>query len=609
MQPIKSFEIVDMTLSGFKCYSEETEFNFGHQTVITGGNGRGKSSIADAIAFAITGLPFFGERGVDRMHADNNPELFIRMHISVDNGTLHELTRTHRKNETTITYDGRVLRQADLNEMFGERDVFLSILNPLYFIEELGDEGKKLLTRYLPDIPEEQILSQLGDKARAALSGERILAPEAYMKRLRESIKDLSDSITYTTGQKDFAEKQREGNAEAVSELQNKLDSLIKARDELEKKKYDGIDKEVLQDKLMELGERYHELSMESADTAELDRQINELHSKSGKRSADLYVPKHAEKQAELEGKVAELTKRFKREEMYLRSFRIGVTCPTCKRAVTEADLPNIQSSLNASLEKIASDGKAAGEQLNDLRELERQTKVTFEQFRKEDIAKLTVEIGELKAKKDAVIAEHSREIDEVKSRIGAISAELECGNLDSEEADRLKSLNDEIDSVIASLAAAKKAAENVTEDFDAKLDELKSEIEAKKQLLGYAGQYINKRMELLFSALTMNRVQISLYDVVKTTGEVKDVFKFTYNGRRYDRLSLSEKVRAGMEVSELIKRLTGRNYPQFVDNMESVDDLANVRPTGQVIMAKCVKASALSVRPIVPVTAVPRAA
>lgn len=67
---------------------------------------------------------------------------------------------------------------------------------------------------------------------------------------------------------------------------------------------------------------------------------------------------------------------------------------------------------------------------------------------------------------------------------------------------------------------------------------------------------------------------------MVKSTGEVKDAFKFTYNGRRYDWLSLSEKIRAGMEVSELMKRLTGRNYPQFVDNMESVDDLANVRPT-----------------------------
>ena len=78
-----------------------------------------------------------------------------------------------------------------------------------------------------------------------------------------------------------------------------------------------------------------------------------------------------------------------------------------------------------------------------------------------------------------------------------------------------------------------------------------------------------------------------------------------TYGGRRYDRLSLSEKIRAGMEVSELMKRLTGRNYPTFVDNMESVDDLANVRPTGQVIMAKCVSNAPLQVRPLKPIVCV----
>lgn len=53
------------------------------------------------------------------------------------------------------------------------------------------------------------------------------------------------------------------------------------------------------------------------------------------------------------------------------------------------------------------------------------------------------------------------------------------------------------------------------------------------------------------------------------------------------------------------MKRLTGRNSPVFVDNMESVDDLANVRPTGQVIMAKCVSGTALQVRPLNPIICV----
>ena len=113
----------------------------------------------------------------------------------------------------------------------------------------------------------------------------------------------------------------------------------------------------------------------------------------------------------------------------------------------------------------------------------------------------------------------------------------------------------------------------------------------------------------MTFSALRMNRVEISLFDVVKSTGEWKDAFKFTYNGRRYDRLSLSEKVRAGMEVSELVKRLTGRNYPVFVDNMESIDDLENARPTGQLLLAKFVSKAELSVVPVQPIPAIPKAA
>ena len=61
MEKIKFFQITGMTISGFKSYQEPTELTFGNPTIITGGNGRGKTSVADAIAFAVTGLPFFGE--------------------------------------------------------------------------------------------------------------------------------------------------------------------------------------------------------------------------------------------------------------------------------------------------------------------------------------------------------------------------------------------------------------------------------------------------------------------------------------------------------------------------------------------------------------------
>ena len=151
--------------------------------------------------------------------------------------------------------------------------------------------------------------------------------------------------------------------------------------------------------------------------------------------------------------------------------------------------------------------------------------------------------------------------------------------------------------------------SEQRPEDFDGKIKAAQDKITALKKLIADVAIYVSERAKLTFSALKMNRVEISLYDVVKSTGERKDVFKFTYGGRRYDRLSLSEKIRAGMEVSELMKRLTGRNYPVFVDNMESVDDLNNVRPTGQVIMAKCVSGAPLAVRPVRPIDVAQRQA
>jgi hypothetical protein len=118
----------------------------------------------------------------------------------------------------------------------------------------------------------------------------------------------------------------------------------------------------------------------------------------------------------------------------------------------------------------------------------------------------------------------------------------------------------------------------------------------SKKALVKAAVNYIAKRAELSFEGLNMNRVNISLIDVIKTTGEVRDVFKFTYEGRAYRWLSLSEKIRAGLEVAELIKTLTGRRYPTFIDNGESVTAIGNIRPTGQVFFAKVIHNHPLSV-------------
>lgn len=264
MKKIEQFQITSLMLSGFKSYEEPTELVFGNPTVITGGNGRGKSSIADAIAFAVTGCPFFGERGIDRLHNENNPDVAIRMCFVDETGTLHELNRTRRKNRMTITYDGYEIRQLDLADLFGERDVFLSILNPLYFIEELGEDGKKLLERYLPTIPHETVLSQLSEPVREHLKNETILSPEGSLKRCREEIRGLEERITYLRGQKDLAASQGESHEQAEQELTLQADTLREEIAELEQRQFSGMDVSDMQERLVELSGRYLELAHES---------------------------------------------------------------------------------------------------------------------------------------------------------------------------------------------------------------------------------------------------------------------------------------------------------------------------------------------------------
>ena len=603
MKKIEQFQITSLMLSGFKFYEEPTELVFGNPTVITGGNGRGKSSIADAIAFAVTGCPFFGERGIDRLHNENNPDVAIRMCFVDETGTLHELNRTRRKNRMTITYDGYEIRQLDLADLFGERDVFLSILNPLYFIEELGEDGKKLLERYLPTIPHETVLSQLSEPVREHLKNETILSPEGSLKRCREEIRGLEERITYLRGQKDLAASQGESHEQAEQELTLQADTLREEIAELEQRQFSGMDVSDMQERLVELSGRYEEAARdERADTSKLREQLQLLREKIARREVEKYQSKFTEALAEASARVKDLGVRYQRENAAYKAFHAGMECPACHRSVTEQSLPEVQAALKKVLSELYAAGSEQRAQLIELQEMDKKAADTFAQFKEDDLGKWAAEAAEMEQRCASLAEQASAETERLRAEIQTLTADLEYGNLSQSEYDHLGTCREELRQSEAKIAALQTMTAAQLPDFDREIAQANSSIAEIKRKMANVIAYISKRAELTFSQLKMNRVEISLYDVVKSTGEVKDTFKFQYGGRRYDRLSLSEKIRAGMEVSELMKRLTGRNYPVFVDNMESVDDLANVRPTGQIIMAKCVSGAALQVKPIRPI-------
>ena len=278
-----------------------------------------------------------------------------------------------------------------------------------------------------------------------------------------------------------------------------------------------------------------------------------------------------------------------------------------CRQTVTEQTLPQVKREFAGSLRHIQAEGRQLTAQLKELQELDAKAHAIFDQFQQDDIAAGEAALAELKAQRAKAVElaqvqreQRRQELDRLHSEIQSIELDLECGMLSQEESedlqqsrDRLAQLTSQVEMLTGQLRDGPSSAEQQAR----KLAAMKADIRAKREIITALAFYISKRVELNFAKLKMNRVAISLYDVVKTTGEVKDVFRFTYEGRDYICLSHSEKIRAGLEVAELIKRLLGVQYPTFIDDVESVPIIDNVRPTGQVFIAKVVKGAALQVQ------------
>ena len=77
MKRINKFHIINIKMEGFKKFKEPYSIEFDRFTCISGGNGQGKSTIADAIAYAFCGTPFWGEKSCDRLLNSESREMYV----------------------------------------------------------------------------------------------------------------------------------------------------------------------------------------------------------------------------------------------------------------------------------------------------------------------------------------------------------------------------------------------------------------------------------------------------------------------------------------------------------------------------------------------------
>ena len=196
----------------------------------------------------------------------------------------------------------------------------------------------------------------------------------------------------------------------------------------------------------------------------------------------------------------------------------------------------------------------------------------------------LSSEINNLKVKKSIITIRYNFSTDDKETRLAKLSEKITKLKLEKEE---IQKFNYEIQ-------ANKKAKEKAKEDLkllNKSLEENRNEKEMLKMQIEVAKslnmKIVEKQMEMVKECL--DKVKLVFYKVDQGTGEIKDDYKLFYNDKDYNVLSLSEKIKASLEISNLINERVGLKGPTFIDNSESITHY-DKEFKNQVIFAKVVE-------------------
>lgn len=192
---------------GFRKFEQEFETSLYDITAITGGNTKGKTNILYAIIWAFLGTNLTGD---DKVWLGNkkSDNCYVELKFTDNKGINHTLVRYKNKYDNKknfVMLDNAKAEPADLQSFYRDKKLFLSILNPNYFINKKPAEQKELLDKYLPEIDISTVYNRLEDTEKQYLEGMPNNIVE-YLKDLNSNKKIHEDKIKFLKGKIDYAE-------------------------------------------------------------------------------------------------------------------------------------------------------------------------------------------------------------------------------------------------------------------------------------------------------------------------------------------------------------------------------------------------------------------
>lgn len=587
MKKITSMKILALELENFRIHTLNERFELGDMTFVSGHNGTGKTTIAHAICYVLYGVNYYGLQKIERIMNENSDSVKVKMEFIDQDGETHTLIRARKADKCSLLIDGYSVTNEEIEQNFCEKRLFLSMFNPTYLVETLGEKGRELVLKHLAPIENETVIEMLPSFSEALQTVNlKDFSAEVLIQSIRDDIRRAEQQIDVLTGN---IQSIKNNSASAKAKLDKLYDDKRNTEAEiqqLELKQFEGIDFESLSFEKDMLIEKI------SGNCSASDSKIGTLESKLRETRNRKYESQFTKPIAEARAEYDSYVKQYNAMLERCKGIKVGMKCPTCFTKITESNLGSIQAEMKNSLKEIMGLANGAASRGREAVELDNKSKAIFEQNRTEDIERLEKEIAELKQNSNTV------DLNALRSELEDIEQKIRLGNLTEEEVFELNSFRATLVGIEAEIKTLESFcdAEKLKDAVNQQMI-FKEQIEQSKIKINALKEFVSKRTELMTESLKMPNVTIRLEDVIRTTGEIKNVFKFDYKGRDYNTLSLSEKTLAGVEIAAMVRKICSVDCPICIDNTESIAAFNDAPMPTQTILLRFIKGQPLTVQ------------
>lgn len=537
----------------------------------------------------------------------NSDKSYGELHFTDNQGNKHILIRgkdKYNSKNNILTLDGKKITQPQLTSFYKDKKLFLSIINPLYFLNKKPAEQKELVDSYLSDVSPKEIFDSLNQIQQQKLIDKyfHIKPKEIYDKLSKKDLKTIFS--TYNLNGKSEKSFDELSDIELKYLICENIDVLKDSKyyqllDEGEKTEFINLnmfniymdiayntlseDEQKLLDGIPNDIPTY--ISELNSDIKQNEKEVTNLEGQIeyAKSIANKQVPEKIKFEKEQELSLA------RQELEHLISNKVLIKKESQKEIVEslEKQKLNKETEIN-NLGKIMQAGKIKYESIKNSevafcptceQKIENTSKIKalnnirtdlFEKYDKQNSLKTELKDIELKlamerckfhALDGTANIENSKRIKVVEENIKALELEQQ----------EIQNHNNKIDIELNEIEHTKaniNALQIKKEAFEKNINQTK---EAKKVVQKLYITYIEEKMKL--AKRYLKDVNIQFYSVLKTTGEVKDDFIITYKTKPLSDLSRSETVATSLEFANMFNKISRLNGPIFIDDYESCVD------------------------------------